>query len=160
MFSAWIFLHRYFLTILSWLQSSYIKEKFFVAASILYGCGYFFLLWKGLQNDAHCNYIKPPYVNHDVLIQLCSVGHSDFAFVLWYINMFSSFILTAIPRHSICPSKISEWFLFLKSHFKVKVSFKFAPHFPEDLFWEYLQWTARFFQCIERRESGTLECST
>ena len=28
----------------SWLQSSYIKEKFFVAASILYGCGYLFLL--------------------------------------------------------------------------------------------------------------------
>ena len=44
----------------SWLQRSYIKEKFFVAASILYGCGYLFLLWKGAQNDAHCNCIKPP----------------------------------------------------------------------------------------------------
>ena len=36
------------------------KEKNFVAASILYGCGYFFLLWKGAHNDAHCNCIKPP----------------------------------------------------------------------------------------------------
>ena len=33
-------------------QSSYIKEKLFVAASILYGCGYLFLLWKGAQNNA------------------------------------------------------------------------------------------------------------
>ena len=37
-----------------------IKEKFFVIASIMYGCGYLFLLWKGAQNDAHCNCIKPP----------------------------------------------------------------------------------------------------
>ena len=53
-------LRRYFLTILIMLQSSYIKEKFFVAASILYGCGYLFLLWKGAQNDAHCICIKSP----------------------------------------------------------------------------------------------------
>ena len=33
------------------LQSSYVKEKLFVAASILYGCGYLFLLSKGVQND-------------------------------------------------------------------------------------------------------------
>ena len=32
-----------------------------MAASILYCCGYFFLLWKGAQNDAHCNCIKAPY---------------------------------------------------------------------------------------------------
>ena len=44
----------------SWLQSNYIKEKVFVAASIIYGCGSLFLLWKGAQNDAHCNCIKPP----------------------------------------------------------------------------------------------------
>ena len=25
-----------------------------MAASILYDCGYLFLLWKGVQNDAHC----------------------------------------------------------------------------------------------------------
>ena len=31
-----------------------------MAASILYGCGYLFLLWKGAQNDAHYNCIKPP----------------------------------------------------------------------------------------------------
>ena len=37
-------------------QSSHIKEKFFVAASILYGCAYLFLLWKGALNDVHCNY--------------------------------------------------------------------------------------------------------
>ena len=32
----------------------------FVAASILYACGYLFLLWKGAQNDVHFNYIIPP----------------------------------------------------------------------------------------------------
>ena len=31
-----------------------------MAASIIHGCGYLFLLWKGAQNDAHCNCIKPP----------------------------------------------------------------------------------------------------
>ena len=31
-----------------------------MAASFLYGCGYLFPLWKGAQNDAHCNCIKPP----------------------------------------------------------------------------------------------------
>ena len=43
----------------SWLMSSYIEEKLFVAASVLYGCGCLFLLWKVAQNDAHCNCIIP-----------------------------------------------------------------------------------------------------
>ena len=43
------FLHRYSLTI--WLQSSFIKEKFFVAAFNLYGCDFLLLLWKGAQNE-------------------------------------------------------------------------------------------------------------
>ena len=55
-----IFLHRYFLSILIMVKSSYTKEKWFVAASILCSCGYLFLLWKGVQNDVHCNSIKPP----------------------------------------------------------------------------------------------------
>ena len=54
-------------------EQLYFNEKFFVAASIVYGlatyyvtiyhylylllCGY--LLWTGPQNDAHCNCIKP-----------------------------------------------------------------------------------------------------
>ena len=42
-FSSWIFLNHV-------LQSSYIEEKFIVAAPVLYGCGYWFLLWKGSQN--------------------------------------------------------------------------------------------------------------
>ena len=37
-----------------------ISKKLFVAASILDGCRYLFLLRKGAQNDAHCNCIKPP----------------------------------------------------------------------------------------------------
>ena len=40
-------------------RATILKKKIFLAASILYGCGYLFLLWKGAQNDAHCNYIKP-----------------------------------------------------------------------------------------------------
>ena len=32
-----------------------------MAASVLYGCGYLLLLWKGAQNDAHCNFFVPPY---------------------------------------------------------------------------------------------------
>ena len=56
-FPSQIFFWRY----LSWLQSSYIEEKFFVAASVLfYDCAYLFLLWKGAQNDAHFNCIIPP----------------------------------------------------------------------------------------------------
>ena len=41
-------------------RAAYIEEKSFVAASVLYGCGYFLLLWTGVQNDAHCNCIVPP----------------------------------------------------------------------------------------------------
>ena len=55
-FSFIVIFQRYW----SWFQGSYIKEIFFVAAFILYGCGYLFLLWKGAQSDAYCNCIKPP----------------------------------------------------------------------------------------------------
>ena len=34
-----------------------------MAASLLYGSGYLFLLGKGAQNDAHCNCIIPPYAS-------------------------------------------------------------------------------------------------
>ena len=30
--------------------------------SILYGCGFLLPLWKGAQNNVHCNYIVPPWV--------------------------------------------------------------------------------------------------
>ena len=42
-----------------------------MAASIIYGCGYLFLLWKGAQNDAHCNCIKSCQIKLHVL---CSVS--------------------------------------------------------------------------------------
>ena len=32
----------------------------FVAAFVLYGCGFLLLLWKGAQNDEHASYIIPP----------------------------------------------------------------------------------------------------
>ena len=41
-------------------ESSYVDKKFFVAASIFNGCGSLLLLFKDVQNDAHCNYIVPP----------------------------------------------------------------------------------------------------
>ena len=43
-----------------------------MAASALNGCGYLFLLWKGVQKVVHCNCMKPPkscwvfeYEEHD-----------------------------------------------------------------------------------------------
>ena len=53
-FSSWIFLYR------AWLQSIFFEEKFFVAASVLYGCCYLLILSKAAQNDAHWNCIVPP----------------------------------------------------------------------------------------------------
>ena len=44
----------------SWLQSRYIEEKFFMAASVLYDCGYSFLLSKGAQNDAENHWHEIP----------------------------------------------------------------------------------------------------
>ena len=41
-FSSWIFLHRYFLTVLIMVTEQVYKEKFFLASSIIYGCGYYF----------------------------------------------------------------------------------------------------------------------
>ena len=50
--------HGYRAAILNSILKSILK--FFVAASILDGCGYLFLLWKGAQNDVYCNCIKAP----------------------------------------------------------------------------------------------------
>ena len=38
--------------------------------SLLYGCGFVSLLWKGAQNDAHCNCIVSTSLN--ILLQLLS----------------------------------------------------------------------------------------
>ena len=38
-------------------QENFFQENFSVAASVLYVCGYLFLLWKGAQYDPHCNCI-------------------------------------------------------------------------------------------------------
>ena len=39
---------------------SYTEEKLFVTASVLYDCGYLYLLWKGALNDTHYSCIVPP----------------------------------------------------------------------------------------------------
>ena len=38
-------------------QENVFQENFSMAASVLYVCGYLFLLWKGTQYDPNCNYI-------------------------------------------------------------------------------------------------------
>ena len=46
--------HEFFFTDIfqrNWFQSSFIKEKFFVAAFNLYWCGFLLLLWKEAQNE-------------------------------------------------------------------------------------------------------------
>ena len=41
-----------------------IKKKY-LAASFVFGCPYILLLWRGAQNDTHCNCIVPPWSLHD-----------------------------------------------------------------------------------------------
>ena len=48
------------LTILIMVTEQLCWKKIFVAASVLYGCGYLLLLWKGVLNYAPCNSIVPP----------------------------------------------------------------------------------------------------
>ena len=43
------------------LQSSYIKEKIFVVASIFYGCGYLFLYDNGLRHE-RVKWTEPPCI--------------------------------------------------------------------------------------------------
>ena len=52
MFSSWIFLHKYCFIDINHVYREAILKKSSLAASVLYACGYLFLLRKGTQNDA------------------------------------------------------------------------------------------------------------
>ena len=41
-------------------KAAILKKKLFMAASVLYGCGYLLLLRKGAQHEVQCNFIVPP----------------------------------------------------------------------------------------------------
>ena len=58
-------------------REAILKKTFFMAASVLYGCGYLLLLWKGMQNDPYCNSIVPPLA-FDPLIGFIFSKESNF----------------------------------------------------------------------------------
>ena len=81
------------------MQSNYIEEKFFVAASALYGCGYTFLLWKGAQNNVHCYciiHIKEVFLkNLSQVLSVCGIIATNR--LLFFENGFLIYMNSCLP---------------------------------------------------------------